>query len=111
MLGDAVYKHFSRHNTVKATDIIDGESWLGKCDVRNHHHLLQDVKDFRPDVIINLAAITDLEECEVRTREASETNVGGAANIAVIASRFDVPLVYISSAGVFDGSQGKLRRR
>jgi dTDP-4-dehydrorhamnose reductase len=109
MLGDAVYKYLSERHKILATDIVDcsvkGDDWLKFADVRNHGHLHYDVSDFRPDVILNLAAITSLEKCELYPDEAVETNVGGSAHCAAIASKFGIPYVYISTAGIFDGKK------
>lgn len=59
--------------------------------------------DFAPDLIMNLAALTDLEFCETNEENAWLTNALGAENIGIIANELNVPYVYISTAGIFDG--------
>lgn len=105
MLGEAVYDCFSARTTVKATDIDLNVDWLEYADVRDYAQMEKSVNDFGPDFIINLAALTDLEECEKDQENAWLTNALGAENLALIASKLDVPLVYISTAGIVDGKQ------
>ncbi len=105
MLGEAVYNYFSARTTVKATDIDLNVDWLEYADVRDYSDMEKSINDFGPDLIINLAALTDLEYCEKNQENAWLTNALGAENIALIASKLDIPLVYISTAGIVDGKQ------
>ncbi len=105
MLGDAVRAHFHPIATVTATDIVTNEPWLAYADVRDYAATRQSIVSFRPDVIINLAAITDLEECEREPENAWLTNALGAENLALVANELDATYIYISTAGVFDGKQ------
>lgn len=115
MLGDAVYKHFSKNNRVLATDLVANhtrgiadptlDKWLEYRDVRDYHGMHYDVSEFRPDLIMNLAAMTSLEECESYTKQAVDTNAAGSANCAMLSTKLDIPYVYISTAGIFDGKQ------
>lgn len=106
MLGDAVYKHFTAMgHAVRATDIRGVDGWWEYNDVRDYHTQHFAISEFKPNVIVNLAALTDLEYCEGHGDETLSTNSGGAANLAAIAQKFGVPYVYISTAGIFDGAQ------
>jgi len=105
MLGRAVYEYFNERTTVKATDIDLNIHWLSYADVRDYCSINDSISEFNPDFILNLAALTDLEYCERNQENAWLTNALGAENIALIASRLDVPLAYISTAGIVDGSQ------
>ena len=105
MLGEAVYEYFSSRATVLASDIDQNTEWLEYGDVRDYHGIKPSIVEFDPDLIINLAALTDLEHCEKNQEDAWATNALGAENLALIASELDVPLVYISTAGIVDGKQ------
>lgn len=105
MLGRAVYEHFSAISTVKATDIDLNIEWLSCADVRDYRAINESICEFEPDFLINLAALTDLEYCEKNQENAWLTNCLGAENLALIASRLNIPLVYISTAGIVDGKQ------
>ena len=105
MLGEAVYEHFSDLATVRATDVDLNVDWLHYADVTDFNELKKDIENFSPDVIINLAAMTDMEECERRQTDAWKVNALGAENCVRIASNLGVPYVYISTAGIFGGEK------
>lgn len=105
MLGEAVYELFARRVTIKATDIDQNEPWLDYADVRDYSSLERSIQEFHPDLVINLAALTDLEHCERHQENAWLTNALGAENLALIAGKLEIPLVYVSTAGIFDGLQ------
>jgi dTDP-4-dehydrorhamnose reductase len=106
MLGQAVYDVFSeRRCIVHATDIDVNEKWLHYMDIRQTEDIFRSIRSFKPHAILNLAAITDSEACERDPKDAWETNAASAENIGRIADIFDVPLVHISTSGVFDGTQ------
>ena len=103
MLGDAVYRHFAPIADVRATDIDVNERWLGYGDVRDYGEMARQIADVRPHVIINLAAMTDLEECERDAESAWATNALGAENLGLLATKHNATYVYVSTAGVFGG--------
>ena len=106
MLGAFLVPYFeSKGHRVLATDIDVNESWLLHQDVRNYHRMHYTCSEFQPDVIINLAAMTDLEICETYAEDAISTNAGGSQNCTALAAKFGIPYVYISTAGIFDGKQ------
>ena len=105
MLGEAVHGLFSSQCVVQATDIDLNEPWLELADVRDYAGISRQIRDFRPDLIINLAALTDLELCEREQDNAWLTNALGAENLGIVARELDVPYVYISTAGIFDGEK------
>lgn len=105
MLGDAVYKHFSKTDVVDATDIVLSSPWCSYQDIRDYVSLEKRVNEFKPDIIMNLAALTDMEECEISPYEAHETNALGSLRAGTLAKKFDLPYVYISTAGIFGGEK------
>ncbi|MCP5026510.1 MAG: sugar nucleotide-binding protein [Actinomycetia bacterium] len=105
MLGEAVYEEFSSVSQVKATDIDLNVDWLEYADVGDLTGLTKSVEDFGPDLLINLAALTDLEYCEQNIEESWRSNALGAENCAILARRLDIPIVQISTAGIVDGAQ------
>lgn len=107
MLGHAVYQEFAPDSTIKATDLEATGDWLAHADVRDMAAFDASVRDFKPDLLINLAALTDLEFCEHNPDNAWLTNALGAENAALIAAALDIPVVHISSAGVMNGAQSE----
>lgn len=110
MLGSAVYPAFARAgHEVAATDLVPRPAPglpMGLLDVRDHAAVRAATEDFRPNLILHLAAETDLERCETDRDHAYLTNALGTQNVALVAADLGVPLVYISTAGVFDGEKG-----
>ena len=94
-------------HTVVATDIrfVDGD--IGNLDVRNLGEMLRVISDFKPDLLIHLAAETDLEICEKQVDYAYETNFVGTQNACIVCRDLKIPLVYVSTAGVFDGTKSE----
>ena len=105
MLGKAVYEKFAPHCQVLATDIDVNESWLEYGDVIDFQKISEKASKFGPDLIINLAALTNLEYCEKNPEITWKTNALGAENIALISKRLDAAHIYISTAGIFDGQK------
>ena len=106
MLGEAVYQRFlATGATILASDIELSEPWLEYADVRQSAQITDHVKRFQPNLIINLAAMTDLEICERNPENAWNSNAIGAENLGTLATQLKVPYAYISTAGIFDGQQ------
>jgi len=104
MLGSAVYPYFvKRHKNVLATDKRVTEDWLHQLDVRDDSALQQIFKDYRPNLVLHLAAETDLEYCETHPDIAEDTNARATKTIAKLCQAHNSTLVYISTAGVFNG--------
>jgi dTDP-4-dehydrorhamnose reductase len=105
MLGAAVYAQLSKTCSVRATDIDVNEPWLERADIRDHALMAAEIERYRPDVIINLAALTDLEMCEREPDNAWATNAYGAEFLGELARDRGIPYVFISTAGIFDGAK------
>jgi dTDP-4-dehydrorhamnose reductase len=60
---------------------------------------------YKPDIILHLAAETDVDRCERDPEDAYAVNSLGTYNMAVAAKNLGAKLVYISTAGVFDGKK------
>lgn len=106
MLGNAVFPYFSsRFETVSATDKDVNEPWLEHLDVRDTAALRRKFAALRPNLVLHLAAFTDLEFCEVHPAVAEETNAAATGEVAALCEEYGATLVYISTAGVFDGEK------
>lgn len=103
MLGEAFYRQFSSGYELRCTDIDVNEEWLGHCDFRDLDAYRRDVASFRPDYLFHLGAYTDLEFCELHPDETYRTNTLGVENAVYIARQVGIPLLYIGTAGIFDG--------
>lgn len=61
------------------------------------------VREYKPDVVIHTAALTDSEKCEREAGLCFSVNVMGAWNVAKAAAEAGSTVVFISSDYVFDG--------
>lgn len=105
MLGEAFYTQFKDEYEIKCTDKDVNEDWLSFLDFRDLDAYRKDVEDFAPDYLFHLGAYTDLEFCEVNADDTYMTNTLSVENAVYIANKLDIPLLYISTAGIFDGKQ------
>ena len=105
MLGEAFYKNFKNENILKCTDIDLNEEWLSYLDFREFESYKNDVLDFNPNYLIHLGAFTDLEHCERNIDQTYITNTLSVENATYIANELNIPLIYISTAGIFDDSK------
>ncbi len=105
MLGEAFYSKFKDDFDLKCTDKDVNESWLSFLDFRDFQAYKKDVLEFRPDYLFHLGAYTDLEFCELNPDETYNTNTLAVENAVYLANELDIPLLYISTAGIFDGEK------
>ena len=105
MLGEAFYKQFKGEYEIKCTDKDVNEEWLSFLDFREREAYIKDVIDFNPDYLFHIGAYTDLEYCEENVDDTYVTNTLSVENAVYIANKLDIPLLYISTAGIFDGKQ------
>ena len=57
-----------------------------------------------PDIIINLAALTDVDLCEKKPELANSINFYGVQNLV---NAFNGPIIHLSTDYVFDGAKGQ----
>jgi dTDP-4-dehydrorhamnose reductase len=105
MLGEAFEKQFKEDFELKCTDKDVNESWLSFMDFRDYSAYLADVSAFNPDYLFHLGAYTDLEYCESNRDDTYITNTLSVENAVLIANKLDIPLLYVSTAGIFDGAK------
>lgn len=79
---------------------------LGKneCDIASFESILQNIALYEPDVLLNCAAYTAVDDAEdVGFKENFEVNTWGVYNCAKAASVFGIDFITISTDYVFDG--------
>ena len=75
-----------------------------QADVTRRESLLHWADSFRPDVVINCAAFTQVDACETDAETAFSVNGEAVANAAAAADRAGARLLHVSSDYVFDGT-------
>jgi dTDP-4-dehydrorhamnose reductase len=104
MLGEGFHRIFEECE-LKCSDIDTNETWLEELDFRDFDAYREAVTAFRPEYLFHLGAYTDLEYCERNSEDTYATNTLAVENAVYIANSLDIPLLYISTAGIFDGSK------
>lgn len=105
MLGEAFYTQFKNDYELKCTDKDVNDTWLSFLDFRDFDAYKKDVLDFKPDYLFHLGAYTDLEFCDQNADETYLTNTIAVENAVYLANELYIPLLYISTAGIFDGKK------
>jgi dTDP-4-dehydrorhamnose reductase len=75
----------------------------GELDITAAPQVDEVVARFRPEVILNCAAFTQVDLCETRQEQAFAANVAGPRHLALAAARHGAYLIHISTDYVFDG--------
>ncbi len=105
MLGEAFYEQFKGEYELMCSDIDVNEKWLSHLDFRNEEDYRKVVTDFKPDFLFHIGAYTDLEYCELHEKDTYDTNTKSVEYAVQIANDLNIPLLYISTAGIFDGKK------
>ncbi|MBC8345088.1 MAG: SDR family oxidoreductase [Candidatus Marinimicrobia bacterium] len=106
-LGEACIKQLSHRFNILAVDLFVPD------DRKSDHTLALDISDriavaqvknkFRPDVILNLAAMTNVDGCERNPEGAQSANVDA---VQYLADGFKGHFIQISTDYIFDGNNG-----
>ncbi|MDR3021795.1 MAG: dTDP-4-dehydrorhamnose reductase [Clostridiales bacterium] len=99
MLGSALVPLLSKSNDVISVDrkILD----ITKMD-----RVLSFFKNNIVDIVINCAAYTDVDKCELDSDSAFLVNAIGARNLAVACHQINAAILHVSTDYVFDGEKG-----
>jgi dTDP-4-dehydrorhamnose reductase len=101
VVGGYVAEVFADHELV-LTDIVGD---LDRLDVTDPEAVRSSVTDLRPEVVIHLAAATDVDLCEKEPDLAYRTNAVGTQLVALACREAGAIMVYTSTAGVFGGEK------
>lgn len=74
-------------------------------DVTSHEAVARACDAFRPEAVLHLAAMTDVDGCELQPERAWLVNTVGTRNVALQCRKRGLPLVYISTGSVFEGTK------
>ncbi len=93
--------------------LLDKEGWqYWACnskifDITNTKMVKEIMNKISLDFIIHLAAYTNIDQAEDNPNDAYEVNQIGTKNIANIAKKHNIPILYVSTDNVFDGKSEK----
>ena len=107
-LGNSVIKQLYGKYKTLVTDISINKSNGSNIvfeilDITDFEQIKNTIANFNPDVIINLAAFTDVDGCELNPKKAYLLN---AKSVEMLSNNFDGQFIQISTDYVFDGYSG-----
>jgi dTDP-4-dehydrorhamnose reductase len=99
MLGHALMEACARLGDVEGAD-------LPRLDITDAETTRRFVEAARPAIVVNAAAMTDVDGCEADPGAAFAVNARGAGNVADACLAVRARLVHVSTDYVFDGLKG-----
>ena len=81
-----------------------------QLDLTDQDKIIQTIQEIKQDRIIHLAAMTNVELCEIEKDLATKINVKSTEIIAKQAAKQQIFFVYVSTDYVFDGKHGMKKR-
>jgi len=94
--------------TVLHADLPDDEvvGWdIEEIDIQKKDETVAQIEKLGPDIVVHLAAYTDVDGCELDEGRAFAVNAEGTKHVAQAVSRCRAKMVYLSTDYVFDGNK------
>jgi len=112
LLGQKVLEQASPKFSILGIDLHD-EPFIKKIkfeyqklDLTNRQAVKAIISSYSPDYLINTAAMTDVDGCEIQKEKCWKINVEAVENIVYAARKTGTKLVHLSSDYIFDGKNG-----
>ncbi len=87
-------------------ELTAGEEGFIELDITDRQKVMDSVGSFKPSVIVNAAAFTDVDRAETEKETAYKVNATAVGYLAEAANIFNAKLVHISTDYVFNGRKG-----
>ncbi len=75
-------------------------------DITSQQEVAQVMKEYKPDVVINTAAMTNVDACEDNQEDCWNINVNAVQYLLDESIRYESHLIHLSTDFVFDGEAG-----
>jgi dTDP-4-dehydrorhamnose reductase len=79
---------------------------VGEIDIQEERSTVTRIRDLKPGWIINVAAYTDVDGCELNEQKAFAINAEGVKHVALGAVTCGAKVVTLSTDYIFDGKKG-----
>lgn len=112
LLGQKLIEALKNQHEVLATSIgdciiSDTTGFLYQSlDITDRNSISNTFENFNPDVVINTAAMTDVDGCEEKKELCDKVNVAAVAYLRDECEKYKVHLIHISTDFIFDGEDG-----
>jgi dTDP-4-dehydrorhamnose reductase len=77
-----------------------------EMDIADEGSVNQVIAQYKPDVVINTAAMTNVDTCEIEKDLCWQLNVNAVAYLIKACEKYDVHLIHLSTDFIFDGEDG-----
>jgi dTDP-4-dehydrorhamnose reductase len=77
-------------------------------DISDKENVLRVIQESKPDVIIHGAAMTQVDDCELKQDECWKQNVTATEYLTEAAGMFGAHFIFVSTDFIFDGKTGPL---
>jgi dTDP-4-dehydrorhamnose reductase len=114
LLGQKIIYALIDTNDIKCISTSRGENRMKlrdgyiyeSLDLTDKNELNRITEKYKPDVIINTAAMTNVDACESNREEALLMNVKTVENLIDVCKKINAKLVHMSTDFVFNGEKG-----
>ncbi len=101
-LGKQLWQRLAEANEVLGTDIIGDVDFI--IDLTDYDACRRLLNDIAPDIVLHTAAWTDVDGCALDENKALLVNGIATAHLGAITAQLSIPILYVSSNEVFDGT-------
>ncbi|MEZ9140924.1 MULTISPECIES: dTDP-4-dehydrorhamnose reductase [unclassified Shewanella] len=102
-LGQSLIAYFKQNSSLLSARFELQSTNKSDVDICNSDSVSRYMAMFKPDIIVNAAAYTNVEQAEIDIELCREVNLVGTRNLANTASHHNIPLIHLSTDYVFDG--------
>lgn len=78
---------------------------INDLDITHEQQTLKYIKEYNPDLILNIAAYTNVDQAETDKESCYNVNVKGTINIVSAAREVSAKLCFVSTEYIFDGNK------
>ena len=106
LVGNSIIKLLSntQHEVFKSSRKVEGLA-DHKVDITYKDDLDLFFSKFNPDVVINSAAMANVDLCESEKESCDDVNIKGVRNLVDVCARYNCHLTHISTDYIFDGKK------
>jgi dTDP-4-dehydrorhamnose reductase len=116
LLGQKLMRLLVAHGNMEITAVSRGKNRLdftkgysfASIDIADRTATMNILQKHRPDVIINTAAMTNVDHCELNQTDCWTANVTSVENLVAACQQTNSFLIHISTDFIFDGTKGPL---
>ena len=92
-------------SSVEEKSFLPGTAYI-KCDITSREEVKKLIFDFYPDVVINAAGFTNVDQSEKERETAWKINVKGVEYLTEACRTIDAKIIHISTDYIFNGLNG-----